>query len=133
MLQNSGRVATTKEKNTMKGGTALVRRTSPRVATAVGLVLLLGALGLVLSRRFWTAPGPASATQARAALAAGRYAEARMYLDRWIADRPDQGEPHYLRAESAWKQGQLEEVPADLIRARELGYPASRIDRLWGL
>jgi len=133
MLQNSGRVATTKEKNTMKGGTALVRRTSPRVATAVGLVLLLGALGLVLSRRFWATPGPASAAQARAALAAGRYAEARMYLDRWIADRPDQGEPHYLRAESAWKQGQLEGVPADLTRARELGYPASRIDRLWGL
>jgi len=117
----------------MSGKPRFVQRSYRRLVLTAGLAALVGAGGLAVSHRFRAASEPPSAIPARAAIAAGRYAEASTYLERWIADRPDQAEPYYLAAESAWKQSRLDAVLAHLSRARKLGYSKSRTDRLWGL
>jgi tetratricopeptide (TPR) repeat protein len=106
-----------------------------RRSLAVGMAVAVGATGLwmTLSGRVWNWAEPPSAGQARAAIAAGRYEEARTCLEHWITARPRAAEAHYLSAMVAWREDRLGAVLPELERARKLGHSTSDIDRLRGL
>jgi predicted Zn-dependent protease len=73
------------------------------------------------------------AQAARDGVAAGKPAVARAALLRWLRARPSSAEAHALLAEVALAGGDLGEVTRELNRARELGYPQARWERIHAL
>jgi tetratricopeptide (TPR) repeat protein len=88
--------------------------------------MVAGAIGWY--RRHKVIEGDAEAV--RSALAAGRTTAAREPLLRWVGARPDSAEAHALLAELALAEGDLARVKPEFNRARDLGYPVPRLDRL---
>ena len=84
--------ATTEGPNQVKSGYAR------RLALAGGLVLVLAAVtvGALYSQQ--RAKAMARAQAVRLMVAERKFDEARTLIDAWIAGRPDDGEPYYLRA-----------------------------------
>src|SRR5579885_1956134 len=93
---------------------------------AVGLAVA-GAIALVV----W--PAGRDAAAARRAVSEGRLDEASDALRRWLRASPRSAEAHYLKARVAWARRDLPGVQQELERARALGYPADRMERLFGL
>ena len=73
------------------------------------------------------------AQAARDAVAAGKAAAARAAPLRWLRARPASAEAHALLAEVALAEGDLGEVTRELNRARDLGYPKTRWERIHAL
>jgi tetratricopeptide (TPR) repeat protein len=99
-------------------------------------VLAVGGSALVLALLAWAVVAARSsaavrreARTARLAVAAGRFAEARAPLERWLRARPGAAEPHVLMARLALEEGRLGAVTEDLNRARALGYPEAGLER----
>jgi Tfp pilus assembly protein PilF len=92
-------------------------------------------LGFVVTGSFcWSRfrPSP-DIDAARRAVAAGRFQEALVPLERWILARPNSAEAQYLRARVAYALGQPRELRDALERAAALGYPEVPLQRLRGL
>ena len=66
----------------------------------------------------------------RDALAAGRPAQAREPLRRWLRVRPTSAEAHALGAEVALAEGNLVDVKPEYNEARALGYPEEKLERI---
>ncbi len=71
-----------------------------------------------------------AAQAARLALAAGRYDQAALPLERWLKASPSSAEAHALSAQLALAHGDLEKVTRELNQARSLGYPKRDLERL---
>ncbi len=97
--------------------------------------LLCGLLGLVLigGAILWFREYRAverNAQAARTAVASGRTVRAREPLNRWLRARPRSAEAHALRAELALAEGDFDQVKPEFNRARSLGYPEEKLERL---
>jgi tetratricopeptide (TPR) repeat protein len=102
-------------------------------AWVLWLALLLTALAAVGGGIIWVRADRAvqrDAQAARAGLAAGRTAAARQALLRWLRARPSSAEAHALMAELALAEGDFAQVKPEFNKARDLGYPDDRLDRL---
>lgn len=95
-------------------------------AAILVLVLIAGGATWVRERR----RVDRDARTVREALAAGHPRRAREALDRWLAARPDSAEAHALRAEVALAKDDFAEVKIAFNRARDLGWPQEKLDRL---
>jgi Tfp pilus assembly protein PilF len=98
-----------------------------RISGAVLALGLLGGAGLLIGERSVV---QREASAAREALAAGRPARAAVPLDRWLRARPGSAEAHALRAEVALAADDFAEVKRQFNQARDLGYPAEKLERL---
>lgn len=99
-----------------------------RVLAWVGLLALVVGVGGSLGRSVWTFARLRS--DARRAVAAGRYGEGRALLERWLKREPDSPEAHYLKARVGLGTDRPGEVADGLKRARALGHPGSELDLL---
>jgi Flp pilus assembly protein TadD len=96
------------------------------LGAGVGLALIGGAGILVHEHR----AVERDARSARGAFAAGRPAMAVEPLRRWFRARPSSPEVHALLAEAALAGGDLAEVGRELERARSLGCPESKLEKV---
>jgi tetratricopeptide (TPR) repeat protein len=71
-----------------------------------------------------------AALAARAALESGRFRAAEAPLSRLLRARPASAEAHALAAQLALERGNLDKVTDELNRARALGYPKPKLERL---
>jgi tetratricopeptide (TPR) repeat protein len=67
---------------------------------------------------------------AREAIASGRFRAAEAPLSHYLSARPTSPEAHALAAQLALEKGDLAKVTDELNRARALGYPKPRLERL---
>ncbi len=71
-----------------------------------------------------------AAEAARAAIVSGRFRDAAAPLACYLKARPESAEAHALAAQLALEKGKLDEVTDELNRARALGYPQPKLERL---
>jgi tetratricopeptide (TPR) repeat protein len=110
-----------------------VRRRSLARSLAWKLGLFLAVIGLLVLAGFALRDEiafGAAARETRRAVTAGRFLDAEAPLERWLRARPDNAEAHYLKARVALSKGDLKEVSQELIKARDLQYPRSQLERL---
>ena len=105
------------------------RRAGPGRSVRLRSLGLSGALYLAFKIEGAFAAARA-ARSARTAIAAGRYAEAREPLARWLRAEPDSGEAYAFLAQLALEDGDLAKVTDLLNQARALGYPKRGLERL---
>jgi tetratricopeptide (TPR) repeat protein len=73
------------------------------------------------------------ADDARIAVEAGRYDEARRIINRWLDARPGSAEAHFLLARVALAEKRPDEIAEAFGKAQELGHDAEELGRLRGL
>lgn len=74
-----------------------------------------------------------SAQAARDLIAAGRYDQAGVFLEKWLKERPNSAEARFLAARGAIGLGRLDAGLSELEAARRLGHPAEAVDRQKGI
>ena len=95
-----------------------------RWRAVIGLALaLLGVIGYEL----WDRPARRAAQDARTALAAGRYDEARAAIERWLTLRPRSAEAQYVRAKVGIAQGRSRDILEGMKAAQAAGYPEKQL------
>lgn len=94
--------------------------------------LAVGLLGAA-SYEVWDRPARRAAEDARTALAAGRYDQARIAVERWLALRPRSGEAQYLRAKVGIAQGRSQDIHEGMKAAQASGYPEKKLALLRAL
>ncbi len=94
--------------------------------TLLVLVLIGGAMLWVRENR----AVERDAQAARTAITSGRTSAAREPLQRWLRARPNSAEAHALRSELALAEGDFDRVKPEFNRARALGYPEAKLERL---
>ncbi len=95
-------------------------RIGPRIR--IGMAFAVLAIAVAIVARQWSTAEPRAASEARQALAAGRYDEAGSVLTRWLRAQPAASEAHVLKGRVAVAMGRINEAADELKRAQALGH-----------
>jgi predicted Zn-dependent protease len=104
-------------------------RRRPAAIAAIAIAAFAAALGLAFKIEN-SLSAARTARDARAAIASGRYRQARAALARWLRVDPGAAEAHALVAQVELEDGDLARVTEELNQARALGYPKRGLERL---
>jgi tetratricopeptide (TPR) repeat protein len=106
-----------------------------RIRPRTRIVIALTVLALVGAAVSWYVISiePRAAREARRAVAAGRFPEARMALTNWLNAKPGSSEAHLLKGRVAVALSNLNEGADELKRAQALGHPRNELELLQAL
>ncbi len=97
----------------------------PRTCIGMTFAALAVAVAIVAGQRL--AARTRAASEARQALAAGRYDEASGLLAHWLRAQPAASEAHVLKGRVALATGRIDEAADELQRAQALGHPPDEL------